>query len=113
MYSGGSQAPLWYFAVVGAQAVNLTFYFSQAMSLTRRRVLPRLPDLAAAISAVGMSAVFVVLGLIEQATDGYGMNGYCRLPAMGVGTRPARRRIRLLRAHDAVLRPRFLVRDRL
>lgn len=75
MYSGGSQAPLWYFAVVGAQAMNLTFYFSQAMSLTRREFyLGSL--LAAAISAVGISLVFVVLGLIEQATDGYGINGY-------------------------------------
>lgn len=75
MYSGGSQAPLWYFAVVGAQAMNLTFYFSQAMSLTRREFyLGSL--LAAGISAVGISFVFVALGLIEQATDGYGMGGY-------------------------------------
>ncbi|WP_209372300.1 hypothetical protein [Brevibacterium renqingii] len=75
MYSGGSQAPLWYFAVVGAQAMNLTFYFSQAMSLTRREFyLGSL--LAAGISAVGISLVFVALGLIEQATDGYGINGY-------------------------------------
>lgn len=75
MYSGSSQAPLWYFAIVGAQAVNLTFYFSQAMSLTRREFCLG-SFLAAAISAVGMSAVFVVMGFIEQATDGYGMNGY-------------------------------------
>ncbi|MCU4297646.1 hypothetical protein D3I60_11245 [Brevibacterium permense] len=75
MYSGGSQAPLWYFAVVGAQAMNLTFYFSQAMSLTRREFyLGSL--LAAAMSAVGVSAVFVALGVIEQATGGYGMGGY-------------------------------------
>lgn len=75
MYSGGSQAPLWYFAVVGAQAMNLTFYFSQAMSLTRREFyLGSL--IAAAFSAVGISAVFVALGVIEQATDGYGMGGY-------------------------------------
>ena len=75
MYSGGSQAPLWYFAVVGAQAMNHTFYFSQAMSLTRREFyLGSL--LAAGISAVGTSFVFVALGLIEQATDGYGMDGY-------------------------------------
>lgn len=74
-YSGGSQAPLWYFAVVGAQAVNLTFYFSQAMSLTRREFC--LGSLtAAAISAAGVSSVFVLLGLIEQATDGYGIGGY-------------------------------------
>lgn len=75
MYSGGSQAPLWYFAVVGAQAMNLTFYFSQAMSLTRREFY--LGSLTAAgISAAAISTVFVLLGLIEQATDGYGVNGY-------------------------------------
>lgn len=75
MYSGGSQAPLWYFAVVGAQAMNLTFYFSQAMSLTRREFY--LGSLTAAgISAAAISTVFVLLGLIEQATNGYGINGY-------------------------------------
>lgn len=75
MFSGGSQAPLWYFAVVGAQAMNLTYYFSRAMSLTRREFY--LGSLvAAAISAVGISTVFVLLGLFEQATDGYGINGY-------------------------------------
>ena len=36
MYGGGAQAPLWYFAVVGVQALTLTFPFSQAMSVTRR-----------------------------------------------------------------------------
>ncbi|WP_210604934.1 hypothetical protein [Brevibacterium oceani] len=75
MYSGGSQAPLWYFAVVGAQAMNLTFYFSQAMSLTRREFYVG-SLLAATMSAVGVSAVFVALGLIEQATNGYGIGGY-------------------------------------
>ncbi|SDR86146.1 hypothetical protein SAMN04489751_0657 [Brevibacterium sandarakinum] len=75
MFSGGSQAPLWYFAVVGAQAMNLTYYFSQAMSLTRREFY--LGSLAAAaISALGISTVFVLLGLLERATDGYGINGY-------------------------------------
>ncbi|MHA7284184.1 hypothetical protein [Arthrobacter sp. TMS2-4] len=72
---GGSQAPLWYFLVVGVQAMTLTFPFSQAMSLTRREFY--LGSLAAAaVSGLGMSTVFVLLGLVEQATDGYGMNGY-------------------------------------
>ncbi|MEX5303987.1 hypothetical protein [Kocuria sabuli] len=72
---GGSQAPLWYFLVVGVQAMTLTFPFSQAMSLTRREFY--LGSLAAAaVSGLGMSLVFVLLGLIEQATNGYGMNGY-------------------------------------
>lgn len=72
---GGSQAPLWYFLVVGIQAMTLTFPFSQAMSLTRREFY--LGSLAAAaVSGLGMSLVFVLLGLVEQATKGYGMNGY-------------------------------------
>ena len=72
---GGSQAPLWYFLVVGIQALTMTFPFSQAMSLTRREFY--LGSLAAAVvSGLGMSLVFVLLGLVEQATDGYGINGY-------------------------------------
>ena len=31
-YGGGSQAPLWYFMVVGIQALTFTFPFSQAMT---------------------------------------------------------------------------------
>lgn len=89
MYSGGSQAPLWYFAVVGAQAMNHTFYFSQAMSLTRREFyLGSL--LAAAMSAAGVSIIIVLLGLVEQATNGYGINGYfAYLPWIWEGGPPA------------------------
>lgn len=72
---GGSTAPLGYFLVIGIQAMTMTFPFSQAMSLTRREFY--LGSLvAAAVSGLGMSAVFVLLGLIEQATNGYGLNGY-------------------------------------
>ncbi|KUG56698.1 hypothetical protein AVL61_06495 [Kocuria rosea subsp. polaris] len=72
---GGSQAPLWYFLVVGVQAMTLTFPFSQAMSLTRREFYVG-SLAAAAVSGLGMSLIFVLLGLVEQATDGYGLNGY-------------------------------------
>jgi len=73
--SGGSQAPLWYFLVVGVQAMTMTFPFSQAMSLTRREFY--LGSLAAAaVSSLGMACAFVLLGLVERATDGYGMDGY-------------------------------------
>ena len=75
MVGGGSQAPLWYFLVVGVQAMTMTFPFSQAMSLTRREFY--LGSLAAAaVSSFGMSCAFVLLGLVEQATEGFGMNGY-------------------------------------
>lgn len=75
MYGGGAQAPLWYFGVVGAQALTLTFPFSQAMSVTRREFyLGTL--LTAAMSAAILAVVFVIGGYIEQATGGWGINGY-------------------------------------
>ncbi len=56
---GGSTAPLGYFCVIGIQAMTMTFPFSQAMSLTRREFY--LGSLvAAAVSGLGMSAVFVL-----------------------------------------------------
>ncbi len=75
MFGGGAQAPLWYFAVVGAQSLTLTFPFSQAMSVTRREFyLGTL--LTAAMTAAILAAVFVVGGLVERATNGWGLNGY-------------------------------------
>lgn len=72
---GGVQAPLWYFLAIGVQALTRTFPFSQAMSVTRREFWSG-TLLTAVGTAVLLSAVFVVGGLIEQATGGYGMNGY-------------------------------------
>ena len=75
MFSGGAQAPLWYFFAVGIQSMALTFPFSQAMSLTRREFyLGTL--LTAALASAALSLVFVLGGLFELATDGWGMNGY-------------------------------------
>ena len=72
---GGSQAPLWYFLAVGVQALTLSFPFSQAMSITRREFfLGTL--LTAALTAAILSTVFLLGGLVETATGGYGMNGY-------------------------------------
>ena len=74
-YSGGSQAPLWYFLVVGIQALTFSFPFSQAMSITRREFfLGTL--LTAALTAAILSTVFLLGGFIEIATGGYGINGY-------------------------------------
>ena len=75
MYGGGGQAPLWYYLAVGIQAMSLTVPFSQAMSLTRREFFLG-TVLAAAVSAVVLAAFYVLLGLVEQATNGYGINGY-------------------------------------
>lgn len=74
-YGGGAQAPLWYFGVVGVQALTLTFPFSQAMSVTRREFY--LGTLLTALLTGGtLAAIFMVGGLLEQATGGWGMNGY-------------------------------------
>lgn len=74
-YGGGAQAPLWYFMVVGIQALTLTFPFSQAMSVTRRDFYVG-TLLTAALTSALLAAVFVGGGLIEMATSGWGVNGY-------------------------------------
>lgn len=74
-FGGGAQAPLWYFAVIGAQAMTLSFPFSQAMSVTRRELyLGTL--LTAAGTAAGLALVFLLGGWIEQVTGGWGFGGY-------------------------------------
>lgn len=75
MYSGGTQAPLWYFGIVGVQALNLTFPFSQTMSVTRREFFQGTLLTALGTSLI-LAVVYLVGGLIERATDGWGMNGY-------------------------------------
>lgn len=74
-YGGGSQAPLWYFLFVGIQAMTMTFPFSQALSITRRDFF-----LGTLLTAVGTSLLLAVLfvlgGLLELGTNGWGVNGY-------------------------------------
>lgn len=72
---GGTYAPLWYFLVVGVQSLTLTFPFSQAMSVSRREFFLGTLLAAAATSAM-LALIFMVGGLIEEATNGWGMNGY-------------------------------------
>ncbi|MDQ7876830.1 hypothetical protein Q9R08_02465 [Microbacterium sp. QXD-8] len=74
-YGGGSQAPLWVLLFVGISSLTLTFPFSQAMSVTRREFFLG-TMLAAAMCAVLLAAVFAVGGMIEEATGGWGLNGY-------------------------------------
>lgn len=74
-YGGGAQAPLWYFCVVGIQALTLTFPFSQAMSVTRREFYTG-TLLTAAATSLTLAVVYVAGGAIETATGGWGMNGY-------------------------------------
>lgn len=75
MYGGGAQAPLWYFIAVGVQALTLTFPFSQALSVTRRKFFLG-TMLTAALTAGILALIFVVGGLIEIATNGWGIGGY-------------------------------------
>lgn len=79
-YGGGQQAPIWYFGIVGIQALTLTFPFSQAMSVTRWEFyLGTL--LTAALTSGILGGIAVVGGFLEQATDGWGIDGwFFRLP---------------------------------
>ncbi|MDN3495025.1 hypothetical protein QL996_03720 [Planococcus sp. APC 4015] len=72
---GGTQAPLWYFLWVGVQSLTMTFPFSQAMSVTRREFYLG-TMLTAVITSAMLAIIFVIGGLIEEATGGWGMNGY-------------------------------------
>ncbi len=84
-YGGGAQAPLWYFAVIGAQALTMTFPFSQAMSVTRREFFLG-TMLTAVLTAAMLAVIFVIGGLIETATGGWWFNGY--FFTVGVGWEP-------------------------
>jgi hypothetical protein len=74
-YGGGSQAPLWVLMFVGIASLTLTFPFSQAMSVTRREFFLG-TMLAAAMCAALLAVVFAVGGMIEDWTNGWGINGY-------------------------------------
>jgi len=75
MFGGGAQAPLWYFAVVGTQALSFTFPFSQAMSVTRREFFVG-TLLTAVLTSALLAVIFIGGGLLEQATNGWWMRGY-------------------------------------
>jgi hypothetical protein len=72
---GGTYAPLWYFLVVGVQSLTLTFPFSQAMSVSRREFFFG-TLLAATTTSAMLALIFMIGGFVEQATTGWGMNGY-------------------------------------
>lgn len=74
-YGGGGQAPLWVFFAVGLSAMNLTFPFSQAISITRREFFIG-TMLAAILGSAFMGVLFLIGGGIELLTTGWGVNGY-------------------------------------
>lgn len=72
--AGSGQAPLWYFMSVGVMAQTRTFSFSQAMSVTRREFFLG-TMLTGLLTSAGLAALYVILGLVENATNGWGLNG--------------------------------------
>ncbi|MEV4950542.1 hypothetical protein [Paenarthrobacter nitroguajacolicus] len=72
---GGSQAPLWYFLVLGIQSMTLVFPFSQGLSISRRAFYLGTLGLFSLI-AVGMTVLYMLGGVIERATNGWGVDGY-------------------------------------
>jgi hypothetical protein len=75
MYAGSAQAPLWYFAVLGIQALTRAFPFSLAMSVSRRSFFLGTAGLFALVS-LAWALLFLLLGFVETATSGWGLNGF-------------------------------------
>ncbi|MEG2423015.1 hypothetical protein [Glutamicibacter sp.] len=74
LYSGGAQAPMWYFLALGIQALTLTFPFSMAMSISRRTFYLGTVALFS-VCALVLSVFYYLIGLLEVATGGWGMGG--------------------------------------
>ena len=74
-YGGGSQAPLWYFMVLGIQSMTLAFPFSQALSFSRRAFYLGTLGLFSVL-ALAMTAIYLLGGIAERATNGWGINGF-------------------------------------
>lgn len=73
-YSGGAQAPMWYFLALGIQSLTMTFPFSQAMSVSRRSFYLGTLTLFG-LCALVLSSFYYLMGLVEQATNGWWLNG--------------------------------------
>ena len=73
-YSGGSIYIFIYMMVVAIQSINITFRFALGFGVTRRDYW-----LGSAVTWVILAAMFslgiTLLGLIERATDGWGLGG--------------------------------------
>ncbi|MCT9870271.1 hypothetical protein [Paenarthrobacter aurescens] len=74
-YGGGSQAPMWYFLVLGIQSMTLVFPFSQGLSISRKAFYLGTLGLFSLI-ALGMTGLYLLGGVIERATTGWGVYGY-------------------------------------
>lgn len=73
-YSGAGQAVMWYFFGLGIQSLTLSFPFSQGLSVSRRNFFLGTVGLFTLLAAA-IAALYVVLGIIEKATNGWGLQG--------------------------------------
>lgn len=73
-YSGAGQAVMWYFFALGIQSMSLTFPFAQGLSISRRNFFIGTVGLFAVVAAV-VAGLYVVLGYVETATHGWGLDG--------------------------------------
>ena len=73
-YSGAGQAVMWYFFGLGIQSLTLSFPFAQGLSVSRRNFFFGTVGLFTVLAAV-ISAVYVILGVLEKATNGWGLQG--------------------------------------
>ena len=73
-YSGAGQAVMWYFFGLGIQSLTLSFPFAQGLSVSRRNFFFGTVGLFTVLAAA-ISALYVVLGMIETATNGWGLQG--------------------------------------
>lgn len=84
-FSGAGQAPIWYFFALGIQALTLTFPFSQGLSISRKAFYLGSMLLFGGV-ALAMAIIFWLAGLVEGATNGWGMNGHMfKLPWVSDG----------------------------
>ena len=74
-YGGGSQAPFWYFLVLGIQSMTLVFPFSQGLSISRRAFYLGTLGLFSLMAAF-MTGIYLLGGVLEEATNGWGLHGY-------------------------------------
>jgi len=72
--SFSGQSVLWYFLAIGVQSLTYTFPFSQAMSVSRRSFYIGTLGLFALVS-LALGVLYWVLGIVEEATNGWGVDG--------------------------------------
>ncbi|MCC3296726.1 hypothetical protein LOC59_04000 [Arthrobacter sp. zg-Y916] len=68
------QSVMWYFLAIGVQALTYTFPFSQALSVSRRSFYIGTLGLFA-LASLALGVLYWVLGLVEDATNGWGVGG--------------------------------------